>query len=271
MSDGKEINFEITMGIDKAFETIKDTETMRAADKTTSLVFRTVNAMLSPLEIWILNSEYNVEKTKLLLSEKLKNVGAEHIVSPLPYVAVPALQAISYCFDNDELREMYAELLKTAMVDETYKDVHPTYVEIIRQMSPFDAVVFRKLIEKLIIPCIQVTYRNKASGATYPIADIIAFDDLVSYPIVPTQIALENLERLRLIEIDKRSIYRDETPYNRLTQCMKKYVEQFVEDNKSHLMPDEYEVHYNKFVIKIRGFGQYFARACMGTDFSHIK
>ena len=40
-----------------------------------------------------------------------------------------------------------------------------------------------------------------ASG--YQIIDCFAFADVDSFPIIPTQISLENLERLRLIEINK--------------------------------------------------------------------
>ena len=53
---------------------------------------------------------------------------------------------------------MFSELLAHAMNSETVDNVHPTYVEIIKQMSPYDAVVFRKLLKQIIIPCIGIMY-----------------------------------------------------------------------------------------------------------------
>lgn len=70
------------------------------------LVPRTIRAVLSPLERLVLQSEYNVEKTRKLLEEKLKDVPPERIEPPEPYIAVPALQYLSYCMDNHELRDL---------------------------------------------------------------------------------------------------------------------------------------------------------------------
>lgn len=52
---------------------------------------------------------------------------------------------------------------------------------------------------------------------------------------------------------------------------MKPVVNQFIKDNESNLKPDEYEPYYDKFTITVRGFGQFFVRACMGMDFSDIE
>ena len=65
--------------------------------KTLALIPRAINAALLPLEKWILHREYSLEETKKLLAQKLKDVPEEKIVSPEPYVAVPALQACYCC------------------------------------------------------------------------------------------------------------------------------------------------------------------------------
>lgn len=76
---------------------------------------RTIKAALAPLERWVLQREYNIEEIKKLLEEKLKNVPPESIEPPETHIAVPALQYISYCMDNVELRDMYANLLASSM------------------------------------------------------------------------------------------------------------------------------------------------------------
>ena len=57
---------------------------------------RAINAAFSRLDKWILNREYSVDETKKLLTEKLNKVDPDKIVEPEPYVAIPAIQAISY-------------------------------------------------------------------------------------------------------------------------------------------------------------------------------
>lgn len=266
-----ESSVNVTLGVGDVIKEVKETKTIEEVDKTSALVVRAIHAALSPLEKWVLQKEYNVAETKKLLEEKLKDTRVENIITPPSYVAVPALQSIAYCMDDIQLRDMYAELLAHAMNSETVNNVHPTFVEVIKQMSPFDALVFRELTKTLVQPCISIKYVNKSTKASYPVQDIVAFSDLDAFPLVPTQIALENLERLRLIEINKVSKYGNAERYEDLKCSVKKVAEDFVEDNKQNFNINDYQIIYGEFVILIRGFGQFFARACLGVDFSNIN
>lgn len=266
-----DLSANVTLGVGEVIKEVKDTKTIEEVDKTSALVIRAIHAALSPLEKWVLQKEYNLAETKKLLEEKLKNTSAENIITPPSYIAVPVLQSIAYCMNDIQLRDMYAELLAHAMNSETVDNVHPTFVEIIKQMSPFDALVFKKLTKTLVQPCISIKYMNKSTKASYPVQDIVAFSDLDAFPLVPTQIALENLERLRLIEINKVSKYGDAAKYEDLKYSVKEVASAFVEDNKQNFDVDDYKIVYGEFVILIRGFGQFFARACLGENFSNIN
>lgn len=263
-------SFDVNLGIAEVVKEVKDTKTVAEVDTTSALLVRAIHAALSPLEKWVMQKEYNLAATKKLLEAKLQETPVENIITPPSYVAVPALQAISYCMDDDQLRDMFAELLAHAMNTDTVDNVHPTYVEIIKQMSPYDAVVFKKLVKQIVIPCIGIKYVHKESRASYPICDIAVFSNFTKHPLVPTQICLENLERLHLIEINRKSKLNAKNRYQELEISFKELIAQFVEENKSILPPEEYEVAYDEFVIEIRGFGQFFARACLGEDFRNV-
>lgn len=261
----------VDLGVAEVIEKVKDTETVNQADKTTALLIRAVHAALSPLEKWALQRESNIEETRKLLERKLENVPVENIITPPSYIGVPALQAISYCMDDESLCNMYAELLAHAMNTDTVNDVHPTYVEIIKQMSPYDALIFQNLVKELVKPCISLRY-EKEDASGYPIIDCFAFDDVDRFPIIPTQVSLENLERLRLIEINKNFHYSNREKYRQLRNSsgLNRILKQYVNDNESELPPNEYQIVVKEFAIMVRGFGQFFARACLGTNFSDI-
>ena len=74
-----------------------------------------------------------------MLELKLEKVSPELIEAPEPYIAVPAVQYISYCMNNEELRNMYANLLANSMNKVVKDGVHPGFVEIIKQLSPDEA------------------------------------------------------------------------------------------------------------------------------------
>lgn len=131
---------QLAKGVGKAIETVPDLytdalqPTTQESGKTLSLIPRTINAALVPLRQWIAEREYNLAETEKLLAQKLEHVGEDKIVTPEPYVAVPAIQAISYCKNSNELRDLYANLLAKAMNSDTKDLVHPSFVEIIKQI-----------------------------------------------------------------------------------------------------------------------------------------
>lgn len=132
-----------------------------ATGELVGLVPRAVKAALQPLEKWILEREYNLAETQKLLEEKLKNVKPENITSPEAYVAVPALQYISYCMDNEELRNMYANLLANSMNKVVKNGVHPAFVEIIRQLCPDEAKILKVIAAEKFIPTITLRAEDK--------------------------------------------------------------------------------------------------------------
>ena len=79
--------------------------TAHATGQIVSFIPRTVKVWLGKWEKWILNGEYTIRETEKLLEEKLKHIPEDKIVEPEPYVAVPAIQQLSYSLDSDELRE----------------------------------------------------------------------------------------------------------------------------------------------------------------------
>lgn len=167
---------------------------MQTTGKIIDLVPRTIYAVLSPLEKFLFQKEYSLKETQKLLEEKLKDEDPENIQPPEPYVAVPALQAISYCYDNEALRNMYANLLAKAITKQYAHTVHPAFVEVIKQMSPDDAYT---------ISCFKYS-------KNFPIADIRGYKnfnkDLQMYDnftLLYSNLFLENSE---LNDFDRQSL-----------------------------------------------------------------
>lgn len=147
---------------EKAVETIPEVyddalkPAAQESGKTIALIPRTINAALVPLRKWIAEQEYSLAETEKILAKKLEHVGEEKIVTPNAYVAVPAIQAISYSMDSEELRNLYANLLAKAMNIDTKECVHPAFVELIKQMSPIDAIMIKGIYEKTVTPLIDL-------------------------------------------------------------------------------------------------------------------
>ena len=108
-------------------------------------VAKTINLALAPLAGLVWSYEKIRLHIETSMAEKLKNIPEENITSPDPSVAVPAIQALRYTAHNEDLREMFTNLLATAMDKSTVKNAHPSFVEIIKQISSDEARIISLL------------------------------------------------------------------------------------------------------------------------------
>ncbi|NFH74412.1 DUF4393 domain-containing protein [Clostridium botulinum] len=176
--------------------------TVQETGKFIARIPKAINAAFSSLDIWIANKEYNSEETKLLLAKKLENIDPEKIVSPEPYVAVPALQAISYSMNSDELRELYSNLLANSMNSDKKTFVHPAFVEIIKQLSPLDATNLKLIFKKKCCPIVNYYVHSEDSEKQQSYKKNVFLENSSCTDIDLSSVSITNLFRLSLIEID---------------------------------------------------------------------
>lgn len=172
---------------------------------------RAINAALVGVDCWVEEKKYRLDETKKLLEKKLENVEPDKIVPPAPYVAIPALQAISYSMDSEELRDLYANLLSKAMNVDTKESVHPSFVEIIKQLSPVDALILKNILEHRVTPLIDLSIEVEQGGQVLHTYNISWID---AYPQSIINISLDNLIHLGLIDIPHDLSYSVHTHYD---------------------------------------------------------
>lgn len=205
--------------------------TLQESGKVLSLIPRTINAALLPLREWIAQREYKFAETQKLLVQKLEFVSETKIVTPKEYVAIPALLALSYSMSNEELQNLYATLLSKAMHKDYCEQVHPAYIEIIKQLSPVDIKLFewiyRRPTQNILLPyCNLVKYQYNRRGKKSYRTSITYETNIVGQEFASHNIqsqALDNLFRLRLIAPSKELCC--ETKAYKEIQTSKEYTE----------------------------------------------
>lgn len=229
---------------------------IQESGKVISLVPEAINAILVPMRKWIVEKEYSLQETQLLLEKKLKNIDVNDIVEPEKYVAVPALQAISYSMNNETLRNMYANLLAKSMNKNTKDEVHPSFVEIIKQMSPADAVIFNEIFNSSIKPTIDLSISiDNIEGEQCHIYNITWIS---TYEYNTVAISISNLIRIGLIEINKGVEYTHDENYEKVRHNPK-----YIEYYKNYEKVQRIKVNENKQCIKITALGELFYKICV--------
>lgn len=229
------------------------------------LIPRTIKAALAPLEKWIMVREYNLEATRRLLEEKLQNTPAELIESPEPYIAVPALQYTSYCMDNDELRNMYANLLANSMTKVVKDGVHPGFVEIIKQLSPDEAKILKHMKTHPVEPTITLKYKHAAGGGVAIIRDFSDIGERVGCE-QPQNIAayFDNMVRLGLIvNVGNLSYLTDKTRYEPLKHH--RWVSVYATDEQAQARGfDKYS--FEEGFVRLSAYGENFCSVCLDVQ-----
>jgi len=126
-----------------ALQVYKDT--LQPAGK---VVGRTIQVALAPLRAMLWGAEKIEQIVHEGVERRLAKTPEEKIQTPAPEIAVPILQALVYTGENDELREMYLNLLATAMDSRKEKFAHRSYVTITSQLSPLDTKVLAEFRPK---------------------------------------------------------------------------------------------------------------------------
>jgi Abortive infection alpha len=106
---------------------------------------KTIHIALAPVSALVWGYEKIRDYIQTSLEKKLKNVPEENIITPDPSVAVPAIETLRYTAHKEELREMFSNLIATAMDKETAPKAHPSFVEILKQINPDEAKIIKLL------------------------------------------------------------------------------------------------------------------------------
>ena len=195
---------EAVTGLVKAVPIYKDAVQPAAKEIGVGLQ-KTVHMALAPISALVWGYDKIEDFVKTSVAERLKRIPHDQIITPLPQIAGPALEALKYTGHDKNLREMFAKLLATAMDEKIATEAHPSFVEIIRQLSSDEAKICRILKVRNIIPVVNLNARRPFPDGSFK-TELMHFSTL-GYEAdckFPKQIQgyLDNLKRLGLIHID---------------------------------------------------------------------
>jgi Abortive infection alpha len=173
--------------------------------KALETVGKAVNLALAPIGALVWGFKKIEEWVVPALEARLLTTPPERIVTPPPLIAGPAIEALRFAGGEESLRDLYANLLATAMDTETAHTAHPAFVEMLRQLSPDEAKLLSHISHapnyELCFVDVVAAWEDRQARSTMlthfsTLAEAAgcAFSDLVtSY--------LDNLARLRIVEL----------------------------------------------------------------------
>ncbi len=224
-----------------------------------------VRMALAPLSGMVWGYDRITSYLSECLAKKLENAPPEGIVTPAANVAVPILESLRYSGETPELREMFANLLSTAMKSTSARLAHPAFVDVIRNLSVDEAKVLSVL----------------RGDETYPLVEIrSAFPAIIDQPLTttrfhielrrfstlpeaagcecpyPSALIIDNLIRLGLVDVPEGEL-TDVEAYQPLLG------HEIIKELTALIRQAERSVGFNRGFFLVTEFGRNFLAACV--------
>ena len=189
-------------------------------------------------------------------------IPAEALTEPKPSLAGPALQALAFSHDEPDLKNLYIELLATAMDSRNAAQAHPAFVEILRQLTAQEARALRSIIPLSQLPICQIHETFKNGGRRTLLNHVLQWgNSLTKEPVIEPQlpVMVDNWIRLGLVEVDYNRWVNREEAYNWMEERPE------LASLRAELNDEESTIIPQKGLLLVTALGKQFGRA-VGMD-----
>ncbi|RLU00918.1 MAG: DUF4393 domain-containing protein, partial [Ketobacter sp.] len=164
---------------------------------------KAVNVALAPISLVV----WGYDQMKVFLenkvTEKLEHVPEDRIITPPPNVAGPAIEALKFTGHDETLQDMFANLIANSLDSKTVVEAHPSFVDIIKNLSPDEGLILKVFASAQQFPVIDVKLKNKKeNGYSILHRSVTTLGSVASCKHQQlTENYLDNLCRLGILEI----------------------------------------------------------------------
>lgn len=196
------------------------------------------------------------------ITKKVLNVPEENITEPSIRIVGPAIEASKFFIEEEYCREMFANLIASACDDSKKNIVHPSFPDIIKQITPLDAkllALFEDDYSFAVSGLIAKYENNKVTPFAYLLFDLKTKNDMFSEEEqINLTKTIENLRRCGLLELN-RDILELNYDYERFRNhwMYNMFDESIYGDCKIEII---------KYRIELTVFGNEFLKCCVDSE-----
>ncbi|MHC1696015.1 MAG: DUF4393 domain-containing protein [Eubacteriales bacterium] len=144
---------------------------------------------------------HDLELFSQKLIEKYSIIPIDKKIDPDIQITAQALESSKFCIEHEELRAMFANLITSNMNSDLVEYTHPSFPEIIKQMSPLDARNLKLFYTQLPIVELKI-YMDQQKSEFYTAMSNIFLENPDEQDIYKQSKSISALQRLGLISID---------------------------------------------------------------------
>lgn len=149
-------NIDLPDSVDHAIENVSTPLTKNVGQTFGDLWYLVFGGISQAAEKRKLKYSADLTAFKNELDEKINQIPDDKRVEPNMQTVCPALENSKYCVESEELRTMFANLISRSMNKDYLSSIHPSFADILKQMSPLDAQNLLLFKDKFSIPICDI-------------------------------------------------------------------------------------------------------------------
>lgn len=209
-------------------------------------------------EIKRAKNEVNISQYKESISKKVDAIPEENLQEPPMSIVGPALEASKYYIEEEELREMFANVIAASMDSSKSENVHHSFVEIIKQLSPRDASNIDFIKDNPVHPIVRYSLKNTGATGSSLVKPLVFSKDLITGDYLEADTpSIYNLGRLGLISFSFDEQLTDDSAY---------YFQENSDDYivfKKYFENEERSAELTKGILRLNPLGRMFTEVCL--------
>lgn len=184
-------------------------------------------AIGNQVNLWLKKQEVkhlkNLEEFTNLTQKEISSIPTENLKEPELHLLGPIFDASKYSLNSEELRKIFSKLVASCL-DSTAEDIiHPSFIEIVKQLSPKDAQLLSSLPAENSAPIISIELVEESKkDQPFSLDYNISFKDVFQHILnttepekhLSTTVTIDNLIRLGLVTVSYENSLVDDNQYS---------------------------------------------------------
>ncbi|MCA0405806.1 MAG: DUF4393 domain-containing protein [Proteobacteria bacterium] len=160
--------------------------------------------------VWGANQVFDFIQEKV--TKRFEKIPPENRVEADLRIAGPAMEAVRFAANEEDIQELFAALIANSMDSRHKGFIHPSYVDVVKQLSSTDAIIMKNIASSERIAIIK--YSAKTGSGKIPVSPTIINPNFCSgIDVYQVSQSIDNLSRLMIIQQNFLNTYVDKQNY----------------------------------------------------------
>lgn len=209
-----------------------------------------------------LKRQKKFEEFKSNIEKGINNIPKDDLIEPRDSIIGAAVEKAKYSMNEDEIREMFENLIISSFDSRKVSNIHPSFSDIIQQMSPLDAQNLKLFDSAEQLPVCEYRLEKDAGGYTV-IYHNVFYSNPHCQSIQQQAISISSLRRIGLISTDYMAHLTNEKLYEPFKELPEYKSQQEYLEASNLLNNTKHKLSIHKGVAIITPLGKAFISVCL--------